>query len=78
MAHIIEITNGTVVNSTDLTDQNLPVGTKVVRADGHYISIGMDLDGPFGRNEAEAKLAHLKKATRRALDEEIRTREESR
>jgi|tagenome__1003787_1003787.scaffolds.fasta_scaffold17582532_2 hypothetical protein len=76
MAHIIEIRNGTVVNNTDLTDQNLPVGTPVVRADGHYIGIGMDLDGPFDRAEAEAKLAHLKKATRLAIEEEIRTRDE--
>jgi hypothetical protein len=70
MAHIVEIQNKTVIFNDDLADMNLPVGTRIDQADGHYVSIGMDLEGPFScRRDAEDKVDHLKRATRLALDE---------
>jgi hypothetical protein len=52
MANLIEIRNGTVVNNEDLTDAYLPIDTPLDRPDGHYIAIGMDVEGPFSQDEA--------------------------
>jgi hypothetical protein len=34
------------------TDAYLPIDTPLDRPDGHYIAIGMDVEGPFSQDEA--------------------------
>jgi len=75
MANLIEIRNGTVVNNEDPVDVNLPVGTPISRPDGHYIAIGMDVEGPFSPDEARERLDHLKKATRVELEDADRRKQ---
>jgi len=68
MAHIVEIRNGAIVGNDEPTDEYMPVGTHIDRPDGHYVSFGMDVEGPYARDEAEERLNHLKKATRMDLE----------
>ena len=68
MAHIVEIRNGTIVGNDEATDEYLPVGTHIVEADGFYVSFGMDVEGPYARDEAEERLNHLKRATQEDLE----------
>jgi hypothetical protein len=75
MANLIEIRNGTVVNNEDPVDAYLPVDTPIDRPDGHYIAIGMDVEGPFSSDEARDRLNHLKKATRMELEDEDRRKQ---
>jgi hypothetical protein len=75
MANLIEIRNGTVVNNEDPVDANLPVDTPLDRPDGHYIAIGMDVEGPFSHEEARERLNHLRKATRVELENEDRRKQ---
>jgi hypothetical protein len=75
MANLIEIRNGTVVNNEDPVDAYLPVDTPIDRPDGHYVAIGMDVEGPFSPDEARDRLNHLKKATRMELEDEDRRKQ---
>ncbi|HYG85944.1 MAG TPA: hypothetical protein VD978_06770 [Azospirillum sp.] len=68
MAHILEIRGKAVVNNDDDDDAYLPVGTHIDRPDGHYISFGMDVEGPYSREKAAERLDALKEATRRELN----------
>jgi hypothetical protein len=77
MANLIEIRNGTVVNNDDPNDTYLPIDTPIARPDGHYVAIGMDVEGPFGHDEARGRLDHLKKATRMELEDEDRRKQEN-
>jgi hypothetical protein len=77
MANLIEIRNGTVVNNDDPNDTYLPIDTPIARPDGHYVAIGMDVEGPFGQDEARGRLDHLKKATRMELEDEDRRKQEN-
>jgi hypothetical protein len=77
MANLIEIRNGNVVNNEDPVDANLPIGTSIDRPDGHYIAIGMDVEGPLSQDEARERLNHLKKATRLELENEDRRKQTS-
>jgi hypothetical protein len=77
MANLIEIRNGSVVNNEDPVDANLPIGTPIDRPDGHYIAIGMDVEGPLSHDEARERLNHLKKATRVELENEDRRKQTS-
>jgi hypothetical protein len=65
------------VNNEDLTDAYLPIGTPLVHPDGHYVAIGMDVEGPFSQDEARDRLNHLKKATRVELEDEDRRKQEN-
>ena len=76
MANLIEIRNRTVVNNEDLSDAYLPINTPLDRP-GHYIAIGMDVEGPFSQDEARDRLNHLKKATRVELEDEDRRKQEN-
>ncbi|NYZ11792.1 hypothetical protein HL658_04460 [Azospirillum sp. RWY-5-1] len=67
MAHVLEIRGNAVVGNDDRDDTYLPPGTPIQRPDGHYVSFGMDVEGPYSRDEAEARLQRLKRAT----DEEL-------
>jgi hypothetical protein len=75
MANLIEIRNRIVVNNEDLSDAYLPINTPLDRPDGHYIAIGMDVEGPFSQDEARDRLNHLKKATRVELEDEDRRKQ---
>jgi hypothetical protein len=55
----------------------LPIDTPIARPDGHYVAIGMDVEGPFGQDEARGRLDHLKKATRMELEDEDRRKQEN-
>lgn len=68
MANIIEIRGGVVVNNGQPADEYLPVGTHIDRPDGHYVSFGMDVEGPYDRGAAQDRLDQLKKATRMDLE----------
>ncbi|UEM02827.1 hypothetical protein JL101_023075 [Skermanella rosea] len=72
MANLIEIRNGTVVSNEDPDDAYLPVSTPISRPDGHYVAIGMDVEGPFSAQEARDRLDHLKEATRMELEDDDR------
>jgi hypothetical protein len=68
MAHIVEIRNGAIVGNDEPSDEYLPIGTHIAQADGFYVSFGMDVEGPYGRAEAQERLDHLKEATRMDLE----------
>lgn len=68
MAHIVEIRGGVIVANDDPDDDYLPTGTHMQRPDGHYVSFGMDVEGPYGADEARDRLDHLKQATRDELN----------
>lgn len=67
MAHVLEIRGNAVVANDDADDTYLPAGTHIQRPDGHYVSFGMDVEGPYSREDAEERLEHLKKATEEEL-----------
>lgn len=67
MAHVLEIRGNAVVGNDDADDAYLPTGTHIQRPDGHYVSFGMDVEGPYSRKEAEERLERLKKATEEEL-----------
>ncbi|EWY42295.1 hypothetical protein N825_18155 [Skermanella stibiiresistens SB22] len=73
MANLIEIRNGAVVGNDQPDDINLPVGTPISQPDGHYIAIGMDVEGPLSREQAHERLDHMREATRRELEAGDRT-----
>lgn len=68
MAHIVEIRNGAIVGNDEPSDEYLPIGTHIAQADGFYVSFGMDVEGPYGRADAEERLDQLKKATQADLE----------
>ena len=68
MANLIEIRNGTVVSNEEPDDVYLPVDTPLDRPDGHYVAIGMDVEGPLSPDEARHRLDQLKEATRTELE----------
>lgn len=77
MAHVVEIRNRKIVGNDDPADAYLPIGTSIDRPDGFYVSMGMDLEGPFVRQqEAVDRLDHLKRATRMTLEEEDRKKQQ--
>jgi len=67
MAHILEIRGKAVVANDDADDTYMPVGTHIDRPDGHYVSFGMDVEGPYDRLGAAERLGALKKATQEEL-----------
>lgn len=67
MAHILEIRGGVVVANDHGDDEYLPKGTHLQRPDGHYVSFGMDVEGPYSVDEARRRLDHLKQATEAEL-----------
>lgn len=67
MAHVLEIRGNAVVANDDADDTYLPTGTHIQRPDGHYLSFGMDVEGPYSREDAEERLEHLKNATKEEL-----------
>lgn len=73
MSHLIEIRGGAVVKNDDPGDSYLPVGTRMDRPDGCYVAFGMDVEGPYGQDEARDRVDHLKRATRRELEEDDKT-----
>ena len=68
MAHIVEIRNGAIVGNDEPSDEYLPIGTHIAQADGFYVSFGMDVEGPYARDEAQERLERLKEATRMDLE----------
>ncbi len=68
MAHIVEIRNGAIVGNDEPSDEYLPIGTHIAQVDGFYVSFGMDVEGPYGRVEAQERLDRLKEATRMDLE----------
>lgn len=68
MAHIVEIRNGAIVGNDEPSDEYLPIGTHIAQADGFYVSFGMDVEGPYARDEAQERLDRLKEATRMDLE----------
>ncbi|HEY0835076.1 MAG TPA: hypothetical protein VGE72_14315 [Azospirillum sp.] len=70
MAHIVEIRGGVVVGNDDADDGYLPTGTHIARPDGHYVSFGMDVEGPYSRDAAAGRLEALKRATEEELKQE--------
>ncbi len=67
MAHLLEIRNHAIVGNDEASDEYLPIGTHIDRPDGHYVSFGMDVEGPYDRDAARERLDALKSATQREL-----------
>lgn len=70
MAHILEIRGKTVVGNDDTDDAYLPVGTHIDRPDGHYVSFGMDVEGPYDRDTAAQRLQRLEEARQGELKQD--------
>ena len=75
MAHLIEIRGRKVVENDQLDDPYLPTGTSLNRPDGHYVAVGMDVEGPYDRQTAIDRVDHLQRATRIELENEDRKKQ---